>query len=104
MNKHLPWEYLLLSILSEGQKELREIYTDIEEVQHDIGAETNSRIVNPGLFDVDVRYDNRPKYTHTVRSYLTKLTNSGRAERAGRGLYRITQAGRDRLTWFNNHY
>ncbi len=29
MNKHMPWEYLLLSILSEGQKDLGEIYTDI---------------------------------------------------------------------------
>jgi hypothetical protein len=86
----IHWDYVILSPLSQGEKDLSEIYDVIDEVLRD-GS------INRRLFDIEPRWGARPKYFHTVRSTMSSLRKRGMVERVWRGRYRITAAGRRRL-------
>jgi len=100
----MPWGWLILAILSDGQASLERIYCSIEETHDDIKAGEGTLVVNPSLFEEDPKYGNRPKYTHAVRSYLSKFKKAGWVEHVDRGIYRLTEAGEGRLKWYNEKY
>lgn len=93
-NYRMPWDLVILRALHEGrEKELRDIYENIEQYSFDI---------NSKLLDVEPKWGNRPKYQHTVRSTISNLIKNGKIERLGRGQYIITNDGKEylRLTEF----
>jgi len=82
---------------------LRDIYDSIEK-ESAASEETSSKIVRPGLFSVNPKYGDRPIYQHTVRGCLAAYRKQGLVDRVGRGVYRITDEGLNRLEWYNKHY
>lgn len=100
VDSHMPWEWLLLSIITQRPLSLTSIYKDIEEQYKDTKAESGFNIIAPRLFEVDGRWGERPDYQHTVRSFLTGMVRNGLATRVDRGTYGITDAGRKRLAQY----
>ncbi len=105
IEEHMPWPWLLLGILqhSNGQATLQDIYGHIEEDYHEI-KKGSTELIRPTLLKVDQRYGERPKYTHTVRGCLSNYVKRGLVKRVDRGVYQITDAGLNRLTWYQEHY
>ena len=99
---HMPWEWLILGILADGRKHpLPDIYIDVEEEHHDLSSKDGTQMINPTLLEVDPRWGDRPKLTHSVRTHLSKFKKAGWVERVDRGVYRITEAGKQRPKRFN---
>ena len=69
--KHMPWCWLILSTLRDDETTLEEVYISIEEMHHDLEAQDRTEMINPHLLEVDLRYGDRPKLTHSVRTHLT---------------------------------
>jgi chromosome condensin MukBEF MukE localization factor len=94
MSTRVFWDYVVLQALSDEESmDLKDIYALIDKDLKD-GS------INPQLFNVDLRWGDRPKYTHVVRSTMSSLRKRGMVEHVGTGRtgrYRITAAGRQRL-------
>ncbi len=103
--EHIPWQWLLLGILDEhhGQAKLKDIYADIEEKNND-AKKDGIELINQELLKIDLRYGNRPKYQHSVRSHL-----SGYKKKRGwviwvdEAVYRLTDQGKKRLEWIKKN-
>lgn len=97
-NENMPWQWLLLGILEDsgGQATLQDIYLCIETQYHEIGTD-DGRIIKSRLLAIDPKYGNRPIYQHTVRGCLSAYGRRGFVERAGEGIYRLTESGLERL-------
>ena len=81
------------------------MYDSIEEESTESGK-TDPKIINLRLFRKDLRYGDRPIYIyqHTVRACLSAYKKQGLVEQIDRGVYRITNAGLDRLEWYKKCY
>ncbi len=94
MSMRERWDFLVLHALRNGQPvHLRMIYEDIAELPRIEGMEN---AVNPASYHVDPAYGDRPRYTHSVRSTISKLLKRGMVEHIGKGrtgVYRITDNG-----------
>jgi hypothetical protein len=103
--ENMPWGWLLLGILgdSRGTATLQQIYARIERDSAESGK-TDPKIILPRLFTKNLRYGDRPIFQHTVRGCLTAYKKKSLIERIDRGVYRITDAGRNRLEWYNKCY
>ena len=89
----IPWDLVILGALRSGSEvALREVYDRIDEARSE-----GSLIISRQLFNIDPRWGERPKYCHVVRSAVSSLRKRGMVERLARGVYRITDAGRERL-------
>ena len=93
MSTRVFWDYVVLQALSDEESmNLKDIYDLID-------GELKDGSINPQLFNVDLRWGDRPKYTHVVRSTMSSLRMRGMVEHVGTGRtgrYRITAAGRQR--------
>ncbi|MBI2328980.1 MAG: hypothetical protein HYU85_05025 [Chloroflexi bacterium] len=108
IEEHMPWPWLILGILDDhdGQASLQEIYFDIDDQYHENKPE-GTELINPALLKVSRMYGERFKYTHTVRGCLSNYVKRGLVEHVGKGrtgIYRITDVGLNRLTWYQKHY
>lgn len=95
MGKRELWDFWVLGALRDGKPtHLKAIYTAIEALK-------DGGYINPKLYGVDGRWgDDRPDYTHIVRSTMSRLKALGLVEHVGKGrtgIYRITNAGLKRL-------
>lgn len=104
-DENMPWCWLLLGILNDagGTTILQDIYDSIER-DSAASAQSSPKIVRPGLFSVNPKYGERPIYQHTVRGCLAFYRKQGLVDRVGRGVYRITDKGLNRLGWYNKQY
>jgi len=95
MTEKLPWDFVVLQPLSDGKPmHLKGIYAAIDKG-------LRGGYINEQLFKKDGRWGDRPDYTHRVRSTMSSLEKRGMVEHLGTGrtgMYRITDAGRRRLT------
>jgi len=91
---HWSWDRILLHLLSlsDGEpKPLTYIYTAI-------GKDGRKWGINPRLFDIEPRWGGRYRYCHTVRANMNSLKKLGLVDPGtSRGMYRITNKGRERL-------
>lgn len=103
--ENMPWCWLLLGILKDsgGTASLQDIYASIEENVAE-SEETDAKVINSRLFAEDSNFGPRPKFQHTVRGCLSAYKKRGLMERIDKGLYRITDAGLNRLEWYNKSY
>ena len=101
---HMPWGWLILSILNDGETSLPEIYESIERQYQEIQEDDGTLLINPELLAENPKYGPRSKYTHTVRGYLSRFKKSGLVKHVGRGIYRLTDLGKERLKWFQEKY
>ena len=103
--ENMPWCWLLLGILNDsgGMATLQDIYASIEE-ELTKSEKADPKIINARLFEKDPRYGDRPRYQHTVRGCLAAYRKQSLMERIDRGVYRITDAGLNRLKWYNEYY
>ncbi len=89
------WDFVVLQPLSDGKPmHLKGIYAAIDKQGRGGG-------IKEQLFKVDGRWGDRSDYTHVVRSTMSSLKERGMVEHLGTGrtgMYRITDAGRKRLT------
>ena len=95
MPDRIKWDYVILGALRDGELMfLKGIYALIDD-------QLKGGYINPQLFKVDGRWgDDRPGYTHVVRSTTSSLVKSGLVEHIGKGRtgkYRITDSGRKKL-------
>jgi hypothetical protein len=92
MSKREPWDFWVLEALKGGKPaHLKDIYAAIEALK-------GEGYINPQLYGVDGRWgDDRPDYTHVVRSTMSDLKKRGMVDRLGKGkrtgVYCITDAG-----------
>ena len=101
----MPWEWLILAVLGDGQEaSLEDIYISIEEMYHDLKTQDGTQMINPDLFKVDLRWGDRPRLTHAVRASLSKFKKAGLVEHVARGIYRLTKVGKERLRWYQGEY
>lgn len=49
-------------------------------------------------WEENTRYGRRPMYYHQVRSHIYNLCDKGELDKVARGLYRLNEKGRKRLT------
>ncbi|MBC8511432.1 MAG: hypothetical protein H8D32_00430 [Dehalococcoidia bacterium] len=98
MADKLAWDFVVLHPLRDGNPtHLKTIYAAIGEGLKEGGY------INPKLFKVDGRWgDDRPDYTHVVRSTMSSLKKRGLVERLSKGkrtgVYRITDDGLKELS------
>ena len=95
MGKRELWDFWVLGALRDSKPaHLKGIYAAIEALK-------GGGYINPQLYGVDGRWGPRPDYTHIVRSTMSSLKGRGLVERLSKGkrtgVYRITDAGRQRL-------
>jgi hypothetical protein len=98
--EHIPWQWLILGILDDfhNTAALRDIYERIEKQYLEIKAD-GTQLINPSLLQVNLDYGNRAKFQHSVRACLSGYKKKGWVERIDRGVYRLTEKGRERLKW-----
>ena len=95
MPDRIKWDYVILGALRDGELMfLKGIYALIDD-------QLKGGYINPQLFKVDGRWgDDRPDYTHVVRSTMSSLVKRGLVEHIGKGRtgkYLITDFGGKRL-------
>ncbi|OGO40052.1 MAG: hypothetical protein A2147_07080 [Chloroflexi bacterium RBG_16_57_8] len=102
--EYMPWQWLLLGILDDsgGTAALSNIYASIEEAMR--SDQPVPQIIRVHLITVDPKYGDRPRYQHTVRGCLAAYKKQGLVERVDRGIYRLTQAGGERLQYYKKSY
>ena len=95
---HMPWGWLILSILADDRDatSLPDIYASIEELYRDLLSNEQSDIINPNLLKTNLRYGDRPKYQHAVRSCLSAYRKQGLVERVAKGTYQLAAVGKMR--------
>ncbi len=94
---NMPWQMLLLGIISDrNEATLQNIYIDTKKAFYSLKKEGCQLLIEK-LFESDPRNGNRPKYQHTILDNLSRYKKSGLIEQPGKGIYRITSAGKDRL-------
>jgi len=68
-----PWFHVILGILRSGKPATYQSITKaIEE-----GQEETQSLINPDLLEIDPRWGERQKLSHTLRSYMTVLRRQG---------------------------
>ena len=100
MQAHIPWQWLILGILDDfnNTATLRTIYENIEKQHFEMKAD-GIEMINPFLLKVNLDYGDRPKFQHAVRGCLSNYKKHGWVERIGRGVYRLTEKGKNQLKW-----
>lgn len=84
------WGTILLRIISDSGKilKLQDIYRKLENGNY---KKLSEKDLTP------TRYGNRPVYQHQVRSHLSNLKQYEFLKNVSRGVYEITQIGRNRI-------
>ncbi len=98
-DENMPWKQLLLDILdgAGGETTLQNIYASIEKEFRRIKKEDEDiKLINPRLFEKNLKHGDRRIYTHTVRACLSAYKKCGLVEHIGNkrsGIYRLTDIG-----------
>ena len=56
-----------------------------------------------GLLEIDSGMECVPNTKHTVQGYLSNYKKRGLVERIDKAIYRLTDAGFNRLKWYKEH-
>ena len=94
MSKLMTWDQVILIPLRDGKPaQLKSIYRGI-------GDQLRDGYINPDLFNPNLRYGDRPRYTHAVRAVMKSLEKRGMVRHIGTGktgIYQITDKGKELL-------
>ena len=95
-----------------AQRQVRRIGPQIRQRMEDAtydfeqnpSREGDTQMISPHLLETNFRWGDRTKLTHAVRSYLSKFKKVGSVEHVAIGVYRITEAGKERLRWYREEF